>query len=374
MSTAIRRIALILMLVMLIGSSIYFVRAESVNCAFGLDSCAEAMAMIDLDSGRLLAEKNSDRRLPMASTTKIMTAITVIENVRDLDEVISIPDIAVGVEGSSIYLKKGEKISVRDLLYGLMLRSGNDCAVALAVKTGGSIAGFADMMNALAKAIGATDTHFVNPHGLHDDDHFTTAYDLSLISAYAMKNSEFAEIVGTKTHRSEGENARVMVNKNKILSTFDGGCGIKTGFTKRAGRCLVSSAQRDGRTIICTVLNCGPMFEECSRLMNYAFDNLIMSDIISASTPISKIRVTNGKEKYVYVGLESVTPYPLTVDEAKRLTFEFDLPDEVPAPVKKGERMGKVSIYLNNRLLFSEDLFIMNNVEEISFWDRLRDL
>ncbi len=384
MKIFLRRLSIALILVLCLVSSPKYAAnvnadyiEESINNKVAIDNvqCSAAgMAMLELSSGRLIMQKNSDKKLPMASTTKIMTAITVIEHTKGLDKTVVIPDEAVGVEGSSIYLLRGEELSVRDLLYGLMLQSGNDCAVALAITVGGSVENFANMMNELAKQIGAYNTHFVNPHGLHDDDHYTTAYDLALISAYAMRNPVFKEIVGTKTYKTtwkDHDYGRVIVNKNKILSTFDGGNGIKTGFTKKAGRCLVSSAERDGRTLICVVLNCGPMFEECSALMNLAFDKLIMSDIISTNVALNKVKVKKGKQKYVNVGLESVVHYPLTESEAEKLSFEFDLPDEISAPVKVGERIGKINIYLENRLLFSEDLFTMDNVEKESFWNRI---
>ncbi|MCH5163889.1 MAG: D-alanyl-D-alanine carboxypeptidase [Clostridiales bacterium] len=383
MKTFIRRFSILLMLLMCLSSGVrYFVKAEVLTdtnlndvVAIDVDCSAVGMAMLELDSGRLIMQKNKDKRLPMASTTKIMTAITVIEHTKSLDKTVVIPDEAVGVEGSSIYLQRGEELSIRDLLYGLMLQSGNDCAVALAIITGGSVENFAEMMNTLAAQIGANNTHFVNPHGLHDDSHYTTAYDLALISAYAMKNPVFAEIVGTKVHKTtwkDHDYGRVIVNKNKIISIFEGGNGIKTGFTKKAGRCLVSSAQRDGKTVICVVLNCGPMFEECSRLMNLAFKSLVMSDIICTNVSICQVKVENGKEDFVDVGLESIVNYPLSEDEAKRLEFKFDLPEEVSAPVKKGERIGKINIYLDNRLLFSEDLFTINSVERKTFWDWLK--
>ncbi len=379
MKIFIRRIALLIILLLCISSGlVYFVNAdydhelsiENDVAIKDVQCSASGMAMLELDSGRLIMQKDAHKKLPMASTTKIMTAITVIEHTKCLDKTITIPDEAVGVEGSSIYLQHGEKLSVRDLLYGLMLQSGNDCAVALAITVGGSIENFAEMMNSLAKQIGANNTHFVNPHGLHDDEHYTTAYDLALISAYAMRNPIFAEIVDTKKYKTtwkDHDYGRVIVNKNKILSTFDGGNGIKTGFTKKAGRCLVSSAKRNGTTLICVVLNCGPMFEECSRLMDIGFEKLITSDIISTNVPLETVKIKNGKRDRVNVGLESIIHYPLTEDEIRQLHFEFELPDEISAPVKMGERIGKIHIYLENKLLFSEDLFTMDSVEKKSF-------
>ena len=381
MKTLFRRICIIILLILCVGEAvIYFARAEAVDgnspALVGVDCAASSMAMIELSSGRLIAQKNKDMCLPMASTTKIVTAITVIENCDDLENIVTVPNEAVGVEGSSIYLKRGERLKIIDLLYGLMLQSGNDCAVALAITVGKSVENFADMMNDLAVSVGATNSHFVNPHGLHDDEHYTTAYDLAKISAYAMKNDVFRKIVGTKVYKvtqDDGQSGRIIVNKNKILSIFQGGNGIKTGYTKKAGRCLVSSAERNGKTIICVVLNCGPMFEECARLMNLAFDSLIMGDIIKVGVPIARVEVVDGEQKFVYVGLESIASYPLTYEEARRLTTKFELPETVSAPVSKGERIGKIHFYLNNQLIFSEDLFTIEDVEAELRWEIINE-
>ncbi len=244
------------------------------NCE--ISSSASSMALFDGDTGELVYSKNCDARREPASTTKICTALTVLNNFETLDLPVAIPDEAVGIEGSSLYLQRGEMLTVRDLLYGLMLQSGNDCAVALAVIVGGSVDGFVKMMNETAEACGAVNTNFANPHGLHHDEHYTTARDLCLISYRAMQNETFREIVGTKKHRTPYHNHeydRNFPNKNKILYNYDGGNGIKTGYTRAAGRCLVSSATRNGKTYICTVLNCGNMWEESMRLLDKAFDN-----------------------------------------------------------------------------------------------------
>ena len=184
------------------------------------------------------------------------------------------PSAAVGVEGSSVYLEHDEELKIIDLLHGLMLQSGNDCAVALAIITGGSVEGFVKLMNETAHKAGAENTNFANSHGLPNDDHYTTALDLCKISHYAMKNEVFREIVSAKRHTTPyhgHDYKRNFPNKNKILFDYLGGNGIKTGFTKKAGRCLVSSATRDGKTYICTVLNCGNMWEESMRLLDKAF-------------------------------------------------------------------------------------------------------
>lgn len=226
------------------------------------------------DTKEVFAESNKDLRLPMASTTKTMTALVTVENC-NLDEIVSVPDEAVGVEGSSIYLRKGDKYTVRELLYGLMLRSGNDAAVALAIHVAGSVENFAEMMNLRAESMGLTNTHFVNPHGLQDKNHYTSAYDLAFIGSEAMQNETFRQIVSTKFITvGNGENKKYWTNKNKILSLYEGGNGIKTGFTTDSGRCLIASATRNGVTVVSVVLNRYDMFNDCCRLMDKAFESI----------------------------------------------------------------------------------------------------
>lgn len=209
---------------------------------------------IEADGGKVLDEYNADARKYPASTTKILTALVVLENVPS-DMKFRVPDCAVGVEGSSIYLKRGEVVKVGDLLYGLMLRSGNDAAVALAVATAGTVERFAAMMNERARRAGARNSHFVNPHGLHDNDHYTTARDLALITAEAYRNEDFRRIVSTSSITvGEGENTRVLYNKNKLLSQVEGANGVKTGYTTKSGKCLVGGAVKDGVQRISVVL------------------------------------------------------------------------------------------------------------------------
>lgn len=339
-------------------------------------SCAASMITTEAGSGRVLYEKNADSRRPMASTTKIATAITVIDNVPDLEKTVVIPDCAVGVEGSSIYLSKGETASIRDLLYGLMLQSGNDCAVALAVTTAGSVEKFAALMNETARKCGANDTNFVTPHGLHDDNHYTTARDLAKISAYAMKNATFREIVSSKRHTMPwaGHDCdRVILNKNKILTTFDGGDGIKTGYTKKAGRCLVASATRDGMTIISVVLDCGPMFEECRNLMEKAFEEYSLVDI-TALAPDVKAEVRDGAKKTVTLRPTATSTYPLTKEETERLIFEEKGVKPMRGGVKRGTENGKICVTIEKRLLFESKLFTIEEVEPLPVRDILLEI
>ena len=249
--------------------------------------------IMDVNSGRVLFENNAYEKKYMASTTKILTAICIIENC-NISDVITVTDKTVGVEGSSIYLEVGEKLSVKDLLYGLMLRSGNDCAETLAVYCSGSIDKFSLLMNETAKKIGALNSNFVNPHGLHNDNHYTTAYDLALISRYAMKNQDFRSIVATKAVKipfTTKNYDRYLTNKNKMLKEFDGANGIKTGYTKKAGRCLVSSCYRNGLELICVVLNCPPMFERSKSLLTQSFENYKNYKVVESDNIIDFVKL-----------------------------------------------------------------------------------
>ena len=339
---------------------------------------AECMIVMERDTERVLNEKNADKKRPMASTTKIATAITVIDNVTDLDKIVRVPAAAVGVEGSSIYLEKNEELTVRDLLYGLMLQSGNDCAAALAITTAGSIENFAALMNETAAKVGADNTNFVNPHGLHHDEHYTTARDLGKITAYAMKNTIFREIVGTKRYVmpwKDREYDRVIVNKNKILSTYEGGDGVKTGYTKKAGRCLVASATRDGMNVIAVVLNCGPMFEDCRHLLDGAFAEYSLKDV-SKAVDLSSVSaiVTDGKAQSTRLETEKGLFYPLTESEYGAIRFEVSGVDSMSAPVHIGDENGKIKFYSGNRLLFERKLYSIEEVASLDYSDILYDI
>ncbi|MDR0384297.1 MAG: D-alanyl-D-alanine carboxypeptidase [Christensenellaceae bacterium] len=232
-------------------------------------SSAAAMTTIDVETGRVIFSKNMHKKMGMASTTKIVTALTVLENSKDIDIKFVVDDRSIGIEGSSIYLKKGDEYSTRELLYGLMLRSGNDAAVALALSIADSVEEFCVLMNETARKYGAENSNFTNPHGLDDKGHYTTAYDLAILTAAALKNETFSDIVKTQSITVNGQ---VWVNKNRLLREDESFIGVKTGFTKKCGRCFVGAKEVDGRKAVCVVLNCGPMFEETKVLLNEAAD------------------------------------------------------------------------------------------------------
>lgn len=338
---------------------------------------ARAMILMEKTTGRVLAQKNADEQLSIASTTKIVTALTVLNYCEDIKRVVTIDKKSVGIEGTSIYLREGEKLTIEDLLHGLMLRSGNDAAVALAYAIGGSIENFCYMMNETAKQCGAAGCNFTNPHGLEQERHHCSAKDLANISRYAMQNKEFARIVGTKQYRiaaSDDTTGRVLQNKNKLLTHLDGADGVKTGFTKKAGRCLVSSCTRDGMTLICVVLNCGPMWEESERLLEYGFKSYSMKELLQPYFVCGTIDVQNSDKESVEVFSMKGFSYPMTNEEYQKVSVSFDYPTTLQAPVQKEKIVGKVCIKLDNDLLFEENIYTMEEVKSKFVRSGLKDL
>ncbi len=319
------------------------IKFQSVNAQAG----AVSEIAMELASETVLIESNADQRLPMASTTKIMTALIIVEDC-DLDEVITVPDAAVGVEGSSIYLKKDEQIDVRDLVYGLMLRSGNDSAAALAIHHSGSIDNFVKVMNERANRIGAKNTNFKNPSGLPDDEHYTTARDLCAIACRAMKNETFKQIVSSKSYSGK---FRSFENKNKMLRNYDGANGVKTGYTVKAGRCLVSSAERNGMDVVTVVLNCYDMYERSSQLLDKCFSDYKVLNLDENSIFMS--------DKVLCKLLKSER---IIVKSIENLSFKV-IPCENGKKLKAGDYAGKLEIYNQNNLIFQADLYSIMSTE-----------
>jgi D-alanyl-D-alanine carboxypeptidase (penicillin-binding protein 5/6) len=249
------------------------------NSASAYNPPSRGSVLIECSTKAVLRWSGQNNRTYPASTTKILTALVVLEHL-PLKLKVKVPKEAVGVEGSSLYLRQGEVLTVEDLLFGMMLRSGNDAAVALAVAVAGNVDNFAKLMNKRAVECGATNSNFVNPHGLHDENHYTTAIDLAYITAEAMKHNHFRHIVSMQKARiGEGESARVIGNKNKMLWQYDGANGVKTGYTKNSGRCLVSAAKINGMQLIAVVLNHPNMWADSTALLDYGFDSFEMVDV-----------------------------------------------------------------------------------------------
>lgn len=262
---------------------------------------AQAAILIDGTFGITLWAQNADVRLPMASTTKIMTALTALRHA-SADERISVSPDAVGVEGSSIYLTAGEELSLGDLLYALLLQSANDAAAAIAVHIGGSIAGFAELMNAEAERLGLQDTHFVNPHGLDDPEHYTTARELAIVTQTALQVPLIRQIVGTvkKTIPLNGQaDARLLVNHNRLLRTYDSAIGVKTGYTKKCGRCLVSAAERNGIYLIAVTLNAPDDWRDHAAMLDYGFAQYSSQTLCRTGDGAGALPVTGGVTEHI---------------------------------------------------------------------------
>ena len=317
---------------------------------------AMACVIIDAASGRVLLSHNASLTLPMASTTKVMTALLALE-LGDLNAPVTCSRNAFGIPGTSIYLAEGETLTLREMLIGLMLASGNDAAVAIAEHIGGTMEDFCRMMTARAAELGCRNTVFLTPHGLPREGHYTTAEDLALIAREAMKHPLFREIVGTTraTIPWEGRTYdRVLNNKNKLLTTYQGATGIKTGYTRKAGRCLVFGAERNGMEIIGVVLNCPDWFNESARLMDVAFDRYEAVTMLEASEVVAVVPVTHADAASV----DAVLAADLTGVVAKGYLpqVEIDLPDMLEAPVSTGQIIGKARLTANGVTIAEADI------------------
>ncbi|MBE6622870.1 MAG: D-alanyl-D-alanine carboxypeptidase [Ruminococcaceae bacterium] len=284
-----------------------------------IDTSAVSAIVCDANSGEIIYSENPNEKLPMASTTKIMTALVVLENT-SLDETVTISEQSVGIEGSSIYLSKGETLTVEELLYGLLLESGNDAAHALALYTGKSIDGFCLLMNEKAKALGLSSTNFENPHGLSSENHYTTARELAVITSNAMKNDTFRKIVSTTKYYIKGREGcreRYFSNHNRLLKTLHDCVGVKTGYTKNSGRCLVSATNKDDSTFITVTLNDRNDFNDHKTLHTYAHNNfktVLIAKKEELRYSIGHDTVFNNEDIYITVKKDYEGPFSMQVD------------------------------------------------------------
>lgn len=331
---------------------------------------ARKAVLMDADTGRLLYEKDAHSRSLIASTTKIMTALLICEQCNVLDRM-KIPAEAVGIEGSSMYLREGEVLTLQELLYGLMLSSGNDAAVALAIYCGGTVEGFVQLMNDKAFRLGLQGTHFENPNGLDSPNHYSTARDLAVLAAYAMKNPIFYQTVSTKTVRFGG---RSLQNHNKLLWRLDGADGVKTGFTKAAGRILVSSATRQGRRLICVTINDGNDWQDHSNLLEEGFSRYTPNQIVEQGLCMGVVSVLGGESERVQLLAAEDFVYPLSAEENPEILLPG--PGFVYAPVVQGQEAGVAYVCLDGKVVGKVSLVYGQTVEyekiqKRSFWKRL---
>jgi len=349
---------------------------------------ARAAVIYDRKTKEIIWGKNENEKKAMASTTKIMTAIVVLEK-GNLSDVVTISKKAANTGGSRLKINTNDKISVLDLLYGLMLRSGNDAAVALAEYVGGSIEGFAKLMNKKAIEIGLKNTHFVTPHGLDNIEHYTTAYELAVLTDYAMQNEKFSKIVNTKnTTISINGVARNIYNTNELLGTLNGVNGVKTGFTNNAGRCLVTSCTRNGNQIITVVLGCDAKKYRTSdsiKLIEYAFKNYTRVNIEEkVKIEFEKWKQINGKRIYISKGeksdvnleLKEITKkeIPVKIGEENNIQVEINAIYEYEAPLEKQSKIGNILIKKDEEIIESVDIVCLERIEKKNTLTYLREL
>lgn len=337
-------------------------RAEAVS--------AQRAILVDAQTGRVLYEKNADERALIASTTKIMTALVVCEQCNVLDRM-RIPREAVGIEGSSMYLKEGEVLTIQELLYGLMLHSGNDAAVALAIYCGGTVEGFAELMNDKAHQLGMENTHFENPNGLDNPGHYSTAADMAVLAAYAMENPIFAQTVSTKTVTVGN---RYLRNHNKLLWQVEGADGVKTGFTKAAGRILVSSAVRDGRRLVAVTMNAPDDWNDHKTLLESGFSQYAVEQIVSAGQCLGTVEVAGGEAGTVE--LIAAEDFSYALADGEKVSIVLPKPGFVYAPVIQGQEAGFAMICLGDTtigeipLCYGETIEMKQPQQERSFWEK----
>jgi len=348
----------IIVLSLILSLFTIFISSESIPSV-----SAKAAALYQPDTDSFLYLKNADERLPMASTTKIMTALISLEEL-DLKENISIDGRAVGIEGSSIYLKSGEVINALDLIYAVMLQSANDAAAALAYKISGSIEAFAELMNEKAKELGLKNTNFTNPHGLDNKEHYTTARDLVLLTAEAYKNSFFKTVASTyKKEIESSDMKRTLVNHNKLLKSYEGCIGVKTGFTKKSGRCLVSAAERDNLTFICATINAPDDWRDHTEMLDYGYSLLEARSIAYSGKFNFNLPVINGTEDVINVSNTDEIIKIFNKNDAQ-VEFAVKLPRYVVAPIKKGDVLGTVIFLKRGEKIAELNLSATNDICE----------
>ena len=342
---------------------------------------AQSAILISGDDGTVIFEKNAHERLAMASTTKIMTALLTLEEAeRSGDPVIDITEEMVRVEGSSMGLQAGNRLTLTNLTSGMLLASGNDAANAAALYLGGSQEGFAELMNTRAREIGMTETNFVTPSGLDDEEHYSTAYDMALLGREAMGNEEFARIAGSSTLQvefMEPEQKVSYTNHNKLLRIYDGCIGIKTGFTKKAGRTLVSAARRDGTTLIAVTLNAPDDWDDHMAMFDYGFETVKTVQMGGEALP-ETLPVAGSDKQGIGLRMGQKLNMTLPIEQAQEEESLVLLPKFLYAPVRAGEKVGRVQYLMGGEEIYSVPIIAAEEagalvMPERGFWEKVTD-
>lgn len=315
---------------------------------------AKAAIVVDGVTGQVLYAKNPHKRLPQASTTKMMAAIVAIEK-GNLSDTVVVSKKSADINGSSIYLEPGERLTFEQLLYGMMLNSGNDATDAVAEYVSGDTERFVALMNQKAQALGLKNTHYANPHGLPADDHYSSAYDMAMIARYALQNPTFAAIAATKTKELPGNKRierRLLVNHNKLLRYFPGAWGGKTGYTSVAGKCFVGSAKRDGRYVIEAILSDPDCWRDAENLLNYGIDGFTSEPIAASGQKVANVSVVGGSQRQVPAILKEAIALSVPKGGQKpAVQASFRVADKVKAPVQAGQVLGSYELRDGDRIV-----------------------
>ena len=337
---------------------------------------ATSAIVIEASTGHVIYSRNAEQRMFPASTTKMMTLIMALESGR-MDEIVTVGSNADGAEGSTLWLNAGENIPLRELLYGMIMVSGNDAAIAIAEHLDGTVYQFAEHMNKRVAELGAKNTHFTNPHGLPDDNHYTTAHDLAILAAHGYKLAEFENIVTAKEVSYDWihDFPKILRSENQMLWLYRGGNGIKTGYTDKAGRCLISAAKRDGIQIISVVLDSEYMWNDSILLLDYGFNNVKFEKLVKADEVVKNIPVMSGRKKSVQVKTTGEIVMPIFGND-EPYQVVYDLPKVLNAPVTNGQKVGQVRVMYGEKEAASVDIIATADVEQKSFfrwfWEKIK--
>lgn len=353
----IKKIFAVITIIMLTSVSVSAVSMPNVS--------AKSAIVINGKTGEIVMEKNAEQKRSMASTTKIMTAVLAAESGR-MNDVVNVTAEMTGAEGTSIGLKAGYKITLCSLVYGLMLESGNDAANTIAIFLAGSKQNFANLMNSKAKQIGMTNTNFVTPSGLDDENHYTTARDMAILGAYAIKNPLFKQICSTKSQRVDFIEPDICVtfsNHNRLLRAYDGAIGIKTGFTKKSGRCLVSAAERNGISFVAVTLSAGDDWNDHRKMLDEAFSSANIDDIYPRIQ--QTVKLFGSSKASVSVKAANYPYRYYSNGQKRRITQKVYLPKFVYAPISAGDKLGFINYYCDGKLIATDSIIADESAESV---------
>jgi serine-type D-Ala-D-Ala carboxypeptidase (penicillin-binding protein 5/6) len=356
---------------------IFFLTFLNVIFANELDVKVPSAIVIDNNTHRVLYEKDAYSKRSIASLTKIMTSIVLLENC-ELEDIVTVPDKATWIGGSELGLKKDDTITVYNLLIGMLLPSGNDCAYTAAIHVGGDVENFAKMMTDKAKSIGCLNTNFTNPHGLDDENHYSTAYDMGLITSYALKNKIINDIVGSKSLQvSYGKTTKIISNTNRLLKSYSLTDGVKTGYTDKADRCLITSATNNNFRIITVVLgavNTDIRFDTAEELMKYSFNRYKLEDLSKMMNWCIRIPVIKGKKSSYELNIKDNLYYPITTNELEKVYVKQEIIKSIDKKYSLNQYLGNIKMYIDDEEIYSKNIYLNENIEFKNILNYLYDI